>query len=231
MDYMVNEVRDRLRKVLGDRLRTARVRAGLRQVELAAAMGDRYDQTMISSVERGRSGLKVDGLVKACQALGVSVDYLLGLLDDPTPAAELSELAQGAKVAVVAMPQVAVSAGCGMMNYDETVISMVPFPPGVLMELGVRAENCNLLIVRGDSMEPTISDGSTILVDRSAFELRDRRIYVMRTEDGVVVKRVVRHGNFGWVLMSDNPIWSPMPLADGASVVGQVRWSSKKFPS
>ena len=218
-------------RLMGERLKEARVRAGLKQVELAAALGDRYDQTMISSVERGRSGLKVDGLVKACQALGVSVDYLLGLLDDPTPAAELSELAQGAKVAVVVMPQVAVSAGCGMMSYDETVVSMVPFPPGVLMELGVRAENCNLLIVRGDSMEPTLSDGSTILVDRGAFELRDRRIYVMRTEDGVVVKRVVRHGNFGWVLMSDNPIWSPMTLNEDVHVIGAVRWSSRKFPS
>ena len=40
---------------------------------------------MISHIESGRSGLVRDGLVKAAQVLDVSVDYLLGLTDDPVP--------------------------------------------------------------------------------------------------------------------------------------------------
>ncbi len=70
----------------------ARKRAGLLQVELAVEMGDRYDQTMISHVEAGRSGLVGDGLAKAAKALAVSTDYLLGLTDDPTPACKLSSI-------------------------------------------------------------------------------------------------------------------------------------------
>ena len=43
---------------------------------------------MISHVEHGRRGLLLDGTVKAAQVLGVSLDYLVGLTDDPTPVDE-----------------------------------------------------------------------------------------------------------------------------------------------
>ena len=46
---------------------------------------------MISKVEHNHSGLLADGLMKAAETLHVSVDYLLGLTDDPTPAAEREE--------------------------------------------------------------------------------------------------------------------------------------------
>ena len=54
-------------------------------------MGERYDQTVISAVENNRSRLRYEGLFRAAQELGISLDYLFGLTDDPTPAAELSE--------------------------------------------------------------------------------------------------------------------------------------------
>ena len=60
----------RLGTVLAKRLAEARKRAGLRQVDLAAALGHRYDQTMISHVESGHSSLLLDGAVKAARELG-----------------------------------------------------------------------------------------------------------------------------------------------------------------
>ena len=39
-------------------------------------------------------------------------------------------------------------------------------------------------------MEPTLPDGCQVIVDRNRKELRNARIYVMRTEEGLVVKRV-----------------------------------------
>ncbi len=75
---------------LSARLRAARQRAALTQAELGTELGERYDRSMIGHVEAGRSGLLVDGLAKAAGALKVSTDYLLGLTDDSTPAADLS---------------------------------------------------------------------------------------------------------------------------------------------
>ena len=81
--------------VLGARIAAARKRAGLRQIDLAAALGERYDHTVVSAIEHGRSSIRLDGLVRASLALDVSVDYLLGLTDDPTPTAELAAKATG----------------------------------------------------------------------------------------------------------------------------------------
>ena len=75
---------------LSKRLAARRREMGLSQLELAAAMGDRYNRQMISHVEHGRSALLFDGIIQAARVLGVSVDWLAGLTDDPTPAAELT---------------------------------------------------------------------------------------------------------------------------------------------
>ena len=75
--------------MFGERLEWSRKRAGLTQGKLADAMGDRYDRTMISHVETGRSGLVADGMASAAQTLNVSTDYLLGLSEDPTPGGQV----------------------------------------------------------------------------------------------------------------------------------------------
>ena len=74
--------------MLGRRLAEARKAAGLLQIDLAVALGDRYDQSVIAHVERGDITLRYDGLVRAAQELHVSLDYLAGLTDDPTPPEE-----------------------------------------------------------------------------------------------------------------------------------------------
>ena len=57
---------------------------------LAKRLGRRYDATMVSHVERNKSSMLLDGATEAACALSVSLDWLVGLTDDPTPAAELS---------------------------------------------------------------------------------------------------------------------------------------------
>ena len=76
--------------MLGERLAACRKRSGLTQIELAVELGDRYSGSMISNVERNRSNLLLDGAIGAARVLGVSLDYLTGLTDDPTPAPERS---------------------------------------------------------------------------------------------------------------------------------------------
>ena len=71
--------------MLGVRLAESRKRAGWSQHQLAIELGGRYDQSVISAVENKRSSLRLTGAVKAAQVLDVSLDYLLGLTDDPVP--------------------------------------------------------------------------------------------------------------------------------------------------
>ena len=80
--------------MLAERLLESRKRAGLSQHRFAIELGERYDQSMISHIEGGRSGLVRDGLVRAAQVLDVSVDYLLGLTEDPAPVGDRAREAE-----------------------------------------------------------------------------------------------------------------------------------------
>ena len=81
--------------MLGERLAQARKLTGRRQADLAAELGERYDATMISHVERDRSSLLLDGAAEAARVLNVSLDWLVGLTDDPTPASARSNRSLG----------------------------------------------------------------------------------------------------------------------------------------
>ena len=220
--------------MIGERLAQARRRAGLAQVELAVALGDRYNQQMISMVETGKGNLLLDGAINAARELGVSLDYLTGLTDDPTPPASgytpnrsVAEMEERYDVdpgeTIDQLNEVAAAAGSGGVVYDETVTARVPFRRQWLRRHRINPRHCHIISVRGDSMDPTLPNGSQVIVDRNRKELRPGRIYVMRTEEGLVVKRVKRNAQ-GWWLMSDNPAWAPLLLNEETDIIGEVRW-------
>ena len=58
------------------------------------------------------------------------------------------------------------------------------------------------------------------------------RIYVVRTADGLVVKRAGRDVAGAWQLVSDNPnknVWPTRPWPPGAEIVGEVKWAARTF--
>ena len=235
--------------ILGQRVREARKRAGLLQVDLAAALGDRYAHNDISRVESGERGLRLDGLVNAAKELRVSADYLLGLTDDPTPAAQrLGAEAQGPINGIAETPagydpsdyaasdrrpaevlEIASAAGVGAEVFDETPVGLLWFRNDWLASHAIDPKQCNVISIQGDSMEPTLPDGCSILVDRKRREPNEGRIYVMRTEEGLVVKRLGKDEKGRWLVVSDNPDWPPAPLLYGTDIIGEVRWLGRTF--
>ena len=227
--------------MLGDRLAASRKRAGLTQLQLAMAMGSRYDQTMISHVETNRRGFVIEGLSRASAVLDSSVDYLLGLTDDPTPASRLtdrvSELEDrmavaspiGLSVRHVEIVEVAAAAGAGMHIEDAPVKGTLAFRREWLDSNSINPGECSVIGVAGESMEPTLVDGSSILVDRSQYRRRRRegRIFVIGAEDGLIVKRAAKDSEGDWFIESDHPEWDPQPWPDNAEVVGEVRWVAR----
>ena len=81
--------------------------------------------------------------------------------------------------------ELAAAAGLGAEVYDETVVSRLAFRQDWLAERGIDAAQCNVIRVAGDSMEPTLPDGCSILVDRSRREPREDQVFVLQTEDGL----------------------------------------------
>lgn len=127
----------------------------------------------------------------------------------------------------VPIMELAAAAGGGAVNLDETVTGYLSFPFGWLRSLGLTPALCNVISVQGESMEPTLPEGCSILVDRSQRQLRINRIFVVRTDDGLVVKRAGKAPDGNWLLVSDHPHWKSIALPFGSDVVGEVKWMSR----
>jgi len=77
--------------------------------------------------------------------------------------------------------------------------------------------------VDGDSMEPTLKNGSIVFVDRSKREITKEGIFIVSTPGGLFIKRLNRKVDGSIELISDNRMYSPEVLAPSeVNIVGKV---------
>ena len=200
-------------------------------------------------VEHGKSRLSFDKLAAAARMLDVSADYLGGLTEDATPAGQLARAlaaatggqlpddvdglgatrADGDYVGVYVL---AASTGGGPVAYGERVTGRLKFRRAWLARHGLVARHCRVFGVVGESMEPTLADGCSILVNHASRRRRLGGIYVVNSEEGLVVKRAGRDAAGVWQLVSDNPdklTWPNRAWLPDAGIVGEVKWAARTF--
>ena len=115
----------------------------------------------------------------------------------------------------------AVAAGAGRDLWDEPCESVVRLPDEL------PAGRYVTLPVAGDSMEPLLHPGDTVLVRLGPAIESDSVVVARHPEDGYVVKRVGRIGRTWVELTSLNPSYAPLRIPRRAElVVGTVvmRW-------
>jgi len=127
--------------------------------------------------------------------------------------------------------QVGASAGPGSLADDEYAESM-GFAPKWLRRLGTDPANLSLIVVDGDSMDPTLGDGDDIMVDHSASArpLRDG-IYVLRMDDVLLVKRIAMGPSGKLTIRSDNPQypdWDDV-RPESVNIIGRVVWTWRRL--
>jgi SOS-response transcriptional repressor LexA len=77
--------------------------------------------------------------------------------------------------------------------------------------------------VDGESMEPTLQDGSIVFIDRTQTNINKDGIYIASTTTGLFIKRVRQRADGMVELISDNKNYSPeIMLADEVKIVGRV---------
>ena len=91
------------------------------------------------------------------------------------------------------------------------------------------AAQCAIVRMRGESMEPTLNDGSTILINRAQRRRRSGRLFAVRTDGGLVVSRLRKDAGGDWLLAGDHPDREPRPWPASAAILGQVRWATRTF--
>lgn len=99
------------------------------------------------------------------------------------------------------------SAGNGFIN-DHALGNKLPFSQNWLIENGLSGKRLSLIRVSGDSMEPTLFDKETPLVELLPDDYINRIIddvYVLRINGQLLIKRIQRYMNGGFLIKSDNP--------------------------
>ena len=77
---------------------------------------------------------------------------------------------------------------------------------------GLVASQCKVIGVKGESMEPTLTDGCSILIDLNRRRRTAGHLYVIRTGDGLIVKRAGKNRAGAWQLVRlEFPILSLHP--------------------
>ena len=202
----------------------------MKQVDLAAAMGNGIDRSMISMIETGRLLPSFARATQAALALGVSMDWVAGLTDDPTPADQrtspVKELPGADWLIAPYARDVRAAAGAGVEPWHEAADCGVALHRAVL-PAWARAEGLVCIRATGNSMEPDIHDGDLVVLDRMSAEPVDGQTFVLRTDDGLIVKRLRRRGA-AWEITSDNRRYGPRGVAAEDRVIGRVAWSGPR---
>lgn len=190
-------------------LRIARYRkiAKMSQAGLAKACGW-ASQSRIGNYEKGSREPSLDDIALIAKALRISKQDLL-LTKDEQVSEERADYNVGSpsKDDYALIPQYTAkcSAGNGYHNDHVELTEGLVFKRDWLRRLALKESNLCVIYAHGSSMEPTISDGEVLLIDKSDREPRNGRVYAFLRSDGSVsIKRLIQQIAGDWIIRSDN---------------------------
>lgn len=217
----------------------------LAQGKLLTSRDHRYAEGMLRSAgNKAVVRLKTIKPEPAWSKLGYTLKVVDDRLDDldtfvPAPHEPSSapiETGEPNHFGMVTIPrydEVRPSAGPGSVAVSETPTTRVAFERHWLTQIGVQADSAVILPAQGDSMEPTIMNGSPMLVDTTKTEVRSGFIYVFNIDGDLVVKRVERRPDQSYDLISDNRRYASWNLTrekvSHMTVIGRVYAAVSKF--
>ncbi len=115
------------------------------------------------------------------------------------------------------------SAGGGAEVFDETYETITLDEKIMHNMVGMGSTELEAIHVDGESMEPTLQDGSIVFVDRAQTNIGRDGIFIASTTAGLFIKRIRQRADGMVELISDNKNYSPEVLApDEVSIVGKV---------
>ncbi|MDO6528095.1 S24 family peptidase [Motilimonas sp. 1_MG-2023] len=121
---------------------------------------------------------------------------------------------------------VQVSAGNGSCALDGPVKRHLAFRRKYLAYRKLNPDKLAVVFAKGDSMEPTIKDNDSLLVDLSSNTAIDGRIFVVRLGEELYAKRIQKSYDGSILLISDNKEYKEQSISkeklNDLCIVGQV---------
>jgi len=204
---------------IGERIRKARLEAGLTQEELAKLIKVKRSTIGMYEAEKNEPSLSMICLI--AQALGKSVSWFFGEEERVGSAHQIITEIKEIKTILKGLEPEGIRRKIPLLgsipasdwDYREQadVKTLVPNP----------FEHADFALrVQGDSMSPTIQHGDIVYVRRTQSFRHKSVVVAINEHREVTLKRVLlRRGE--WVLAADNPAYEVSP-ASSAEVIGVV---------
>lgn len=208
------------------RLKSARLAKGLNKTKFAKAVGVSNPTVTDWEKSAGDGGIKeLSGLnlTKVCQVLDVTPGWLLHGEEAPPPRAadpgpdgnfglppgtfRKVQVVDDDDPSLVRIPKVRFRLSAGISGFEVEPErydgSTTTVPADWMMRNGYYKDNLVSIVVKGESMEPTLYEGDLVVINTADKKMVDGVVYAFNYEGEAVVKRLERDGG-QWYLKSDN---------------------------
>ena len=197
-------------------LKYLRAKRGIEQIELARMLGKKSGSS-ISSWESGTYTPKIGTLAKIADIFNVDLDDLMNI--DLSDASTPTNLIPISRASIVSIPILG-TIKCGQPILAEENIT------SYREELSDRVPSGNLFYLRsqGDSMLPTIPEGSLVLIrEQPTVEYGEVAAVLVNGDTEATLKRVKKQGDIV-MLIADNPDYPPYVITkdNPARIIGKA---------
>jgi SOS-response transcriptional repressor LexA len=197
-DKIIEKIKDILSLEIGDRK--------VLNKDVAKALGITPENL---SVLKKRNKIPFEELAYFCAKRKISLNWMLFDQQIENIAKETEKFSK-----IRYFRDINASAGGGAVNFNENYEILY-------IDRNIIDKNLDAINVVGDSMEPTIKDGSIIFIDRNDTNIQNGGIFAVSTTAGIFVKRINLKSDGGIVLISDNKLY-PDETVEEAEIIGKV---------
>ena len=181
----------------------------------------------------GDSVPALDSIARLAQVAGVSLDWIATgegsestQSKDNIPNAEIPGMED---YAFVPLYDAQCSAGAGSWNENSRVLTHLSFTRYSLRKQGLTPDHLSAIRIDGDSMEPILNNGDTVLIDHTKTTIEGEGIYVLRFDGHLYAKRLQRNFD-GIEIISENKhyrtVTVPRDRLEELEVIGKAVWSA-----
>jgi len=183
--------------------------------DVAAELG--ISQATFATMKK-RKAIPYKEIMEFCARKKISINWLF--FDQP---AEMLLEETGKFFQVRYFADLRASAGGGAEVFDENYEMITMDSTIVRNIIGTGNTDLEAIHVNGESMEPTLHDGSIVFIDRHQRDISKNGIFIAATTAGLFIKRIRQRADGMLELVSDNPTYTPEILApDEVTIVGKV---------
>jgi phage repressor protein C with HTH and peptisase S24 domain len=179
----------------------------------------------IRSYMSGDTFPTLDRLELIANALGKDMQWLaFGTAHEESPSVLGME-----DYAFVPLYDAQCSAGAGAWNENCRVLTHISFTRYSLRKQGLTPEHLSAIRIDGDSMEPVLHSGDTVLIDHTRTTIEGEGIYILRLDGHLYAKRLQRQFN-GVSIISANKEYDkvlvPQDQLHELDIIGRAVWSA-----